>query len=121
MRFPKPALTLLLGIAAIVASCTNDSVEPARMVIAPKAIEFMAGDSVEQLSITHTCTCPFTWWSSVPANAPWLVFPNSMQGDHADVAVTIDRTKLTADSASCFVRITSNAYGIDSIEVKAYR
>jgi hypothetical protein len=96
-------------------------VQPERMVISPRTIQFAATDSVKTISVTHTCTCPFTWWTSVPADAGWLQVPASMQGDHAQVPITVDRTKMTSDSVHAFVRFTSNAYGIDSLEVIARR
>lgn len=114
-------LGAIVAMAALIAGCANDTPEPERMVITPKSLTFSATDTTKSISITHTCTCPFTWWASVPTEATWLNFPASMQGDHQDVAVSINPAKLTADSAHCFVRITSNAYGIDSIEVMAHR
>ena len=105
----------------VASSCATETVQPERMVIAPRLVTFSPADTLRTVSITHTCTCPFTWWTSVPADAAWLVAPASMQGDHADVPIRVDRSKMSSDSAHAFIRFTSNAYGIDSLEVRAYR
>jgi hypothetical protein len=91
------------------------------MIIDPIELHFAQGESNKNLAITHTCTCPFTWWSSVPDNAPWLSFPATMTGDHTDIPVTIDRSRISTDSVSTYVKITSNAYGVDSVLVTAHR
>ena len=113
------ALLALSIVAVWIAGCSTDTVTEERMVIAPRTLQFVPGDSVETVSITHTCTCPFTWWSSFDSTATWLSVPATMHGDHPDVQITVDRSKMPTDSVHAFIRITSNAYGIDSIEVIA--
>lgn len=119
MRFVR--LGFALWCMMVLTSCATESVQPERMVIAPRTLEFSSADTAKSVSITHTCTCPFTWWTSVPAEASWLQVPASMQGDHTDIRILVDRSKMTSDSVHAYVRFTSNAYGVDSLEVIARR
>lgn len=90
-------------------------------MIDPHTVLFTALDSVKAVSITHTCTCPFSWTSQVLPVSPWLIVPADTSGDHADIPFRIDRSKLTADTAIAVVHIHSNSYGEDSVTVTVYR
>jgi hypothetical protein len=112
------AFTLL---SAVLSSCATDTVTEERIVVAPHALSFASSDSVKTVSVTHTCTCPFTWNAIVPQDAPWLKIAASMQGDHSDVPVSIDRSLLTQNSETATIHFTTNGYGSDSLVVTAER
>ncbi|HWF44726.1 MAG TPA: hypothetical protein VG537_08790 [Candidatus Kapabacteria bacterium] len=44
-----------------------------------------------------------------------------MSDDHSAVPIQIDRSKLTVDTSSATVHIISNAYGEDSILIRAFK
>lgn len=108
------ALSLSLG------ACATETVTEQRIVVAPHELTFAATDTTRAVSITHTCTCPFSWTSVVPAAATWLTVATSMQGDHTNVPVSIDRAKLPSDTSRAVIRFNSN-FGSDSLLVTAIR
>ena len=113
----SPVFILILALQ----SCATEAPVQEKMVIDPHMLVFMRGDSVKTVSITHTCSCPFTWTSSVLPVSAWLTVPASTSGDHTDIPFSIDRSKLLSDTSSAVVHIISNSYGTDSIVVVAYK
>ncbi len=100
------------------------SVAPAvqeHMIIAPHTIVFSASTLDSTVSITHSCTCPFSWYDSIYPPAPWLTFPSRQNGDKADVPIVIDTSMLSADTNRATILIISNSYGDDSILVTAIK
>jgi len=109
---------LLIAFAGIFAACNDNSttVIQHEMVISPKTLTYAHGVSTQNLSITHTCTCPFSWYVNVLDST--LVFKDtSGVGDYTQVPITIDRTKLSADTLHVRLQITSNGYGTDTVAV----
>ncbi len=117
-----PAIVLLV---ALLAGCTTNAVVQEVMVINPHLINFASADSVKTVSITHTCTCPFSWSSyMLDSSVHWVVIAASHSGDFAAVPIAIDRSKLPAtlvDSIDARVRIVSNEYGTDTITVRVHK
>jgi hypothetical protein len=117
----KASIRSLLLLILFGGCATAPPVIQEHMVISPSSFIFQAPDSATTVSITHTCTCPFTWTSSLRRSVPWLTlgqnFPASMTGDHASIPLTIDRSKLTQPRDSTVIAIASNSYGVDSITV----
>ena len=112
----------IMGIVlALFAGCTvTTPTVQERMIIAPTTIVF--SHSIDStVSITHSCTCPFYWWSSIQPVAPWLIFPDSGAGDKNDVPISIDSSKLTLGTNQATIRIMSNSYGTDTIQVTAIK
>lgn len=120
-----PVLLLVL-----LSACTVPDVVQERMVISPSAIVFPSSRSDTTVSITHTCSCPFSWTATLDtvghhSSAGWLTlgpnFPASMTGDHASIPLSIDRSKLLASRDTTTIVIASNSYGVDSIVVIAVK
>ena len=109
--------------SAMLAGCANDPIIQERMVIAPDTIAFRAPSADSTISITHTCTCPFSWNGTISptADTAWLHFPSYQSGDKSDVPISINRSLLTADTSRATIIIVSNSYGNDSILVTAIR
>ncbi len=86
------------------------------MVITPKALTYTPSDNIQPLSITHTCTCPFSWNVNV-LTATQVLKDTSGSGDNTKVSISIDRSKLTFDTLHATLQITSNGYGTDTVRV----
>ena len=120
---PQRALVLLLLVlgcgsaSMMLAGCMNDPIVQERMVIAPDTIVFRSPAMDSTISITHTCSCPFSWSATVsPAtDTAWLHFQTYQSGDKKDVPISIDRTKLSSDTCRAAIVIASNSYGTDTI------
>ncbi len=102
--------------AIAINGCTTDTTYTVHeMVVSPKSLTFSSGDTVKTLSITHTCTCPFSW--NVNVLTLTSVLQNSTgSGDNTQVPIKIDRTKLTRDTLLASLQITS-VYGKDTVQV----
>jgi hypothetical protein len=113
---------IVLGISCA-SGCATDPVVQERMVIAPDTIVFRTPSADSTISITHTCSCPFSWKATLsPAmDTTWLTFPTYQSGDKKDVPISINRAKLLADTNRATLSIASNSYGTDSIVVIAVR
>lgn len=112
----------LLAIIVLMAGCsTAPPATQEYMIIAPQAIVFSDTTSDSTVSITHSCTCPFSWNATVTPTVAWLTFPTSQTGDKTDVPVSINRSLLTSDTNRAAILIVSNSYGDDSIVVTAVR
>lgn len=119
----KPFLILAFIIGGGMAGCMNEPIIQERMVIAPDTVVFRPPTTDSTISITHTCTCPFSWNATVlpTTDTAWLAFQNYQSGDKSDVPITIDRAKLSADTNRAQIAIASNSYGTDTIVVVAIR
>jgi len=95
------------------------------MVIDPHTITFAQTDTFKTVNITHSCSCPFTWTATESTTVNWLVlgtnFPATLSSDHYNIPVTIDRSKLSEDTNRTSLIISSNAYGVDTINVIAIK
>jgi hypothetical protein len=102
---------------AFLSGCDNTTTTTTthEQVIAPKSLTFAHGESVKTLSITHTCTCPFTWYVTV-LNPNAVLKDTIGTGDNTAVPFTIDRSKLTVDTLIDAIAIHS-AYGTDTIQI----
>jgi hypothetical protein len=84
-------------------------------VITPRTLTFAHSDAMKTLSITHTCTCPFSWNINVLTSTQVLK-DTSGYGDNTQVPIAIDRSKLTVDTLYSMLEIASS-YGRDTITV----
>jgi hypothetical protein len=102
-------------------SDTSTQIEAHEMVISPQSLVFQHSDQVKTLSITHTCTCPFSWYVTVtPANG--VLKDTTGYGDNTSVPLRIaDRSKMTTDTLKTSYVITSNGYGTDTVAVTVIR
>jgi hypothetical protein len=93
------------------------------MIIAPKTVTFMPGDSASNVSITHSCTCAFNWHSTViPSSASaWLSFPPDTTGDHKSIPIAVRPSMYASDTNEAWIAIRSNEYGVDTIHVFGIR
>lgn len=117
---------LLLLVTVLCFGCDNGTivVDDARMIVSPTTLVFEHGDSVKMVSITHTCTCAFTWTATVtPPNG--VIVDTSGTGDNKAVAIRIaDRSKMTSDTLQTKIVVSNNTparYGIDTIAVTVIR
>jgi len=112
-------LLFVLGLAVAMMGCSNDptTYTAREMIVTPKSLTFASGVSVQNLSITHTCTCPFSWVVNVLDSTSAVLQPTNGSGDNTKVTINIDRTKLTKDTLKSFLQITSNGYGTDTVLV----
>lgn len=108
----------LLVIAVAFVSC-SDSISNTgtvqKQVITPRVLIFASADTVKTISITHTCTCPFSWNVNV-LTATQVLKSFSGTGDNSNVEIHIDRSKLTGDSLHAAMEIHS-VYGRDTVQV----
>ena len=116
----------ILSLAFLCISCsTNPPIIVESMVLPIDTVVFHSPDSMKTVSITHTCTCPFSWSATVMPTTNWLVvgtnFPSNQSGDKTDVPLSINRWLLTSDTNTATIRIVSNSYGDTSITVIAYK
>jgi hypothetical protein len=110
----------VLFFALLLGSCseTTSSFER-KMVVSPKQLVFSQGENLKPLSVTHTCTCPFTW--IIYASDSSGVFKTiNGSSDHSALQISIDRSKLTIDTTRMWLYVNSN-YGLDSVDVTIYR
>jgi hypothetical protein len=120
----KRVLAAIIFSSLFAACSSSTAIVQERMVISPQRIAFDPPASSKLISITHTCTCPFSWNATVDSARAWFTipqnFPVTKQGDDSFIPLSIDRTKLTAND-SVVVRIKSNSYGTDTIMVVAIK
>ena len=112
----------LLALAFISFACSNPSttVLVENQVISPHTLTYAHGVSTLPLSITHTCTCPFSWNVTVLTNT--TVFKDtSGTGDNKNVPISIDRSKMTTDTVISALQIKSNYINIDTVIVTVYK
>ncbi len=105
----------------MLAGCSVAPPVQEHMIIAPHSMVLSVSTPDSSVSITHSCTCPFSWNATVSPVSPWLSFPASQTGDKSDVPISIDSALLTADTNRATIVIASNSYGEDSIVVTAIK
>jgi hypothetical protein len=123
------SLLALISIAfccassAFLTGCATNPIVQERMVIVPDTIVFHPSTTDSSISITHTCSCPFSWSATISptADTAWLHFPTYQNGDKTNVPISIDRAKLSADTSRAAIAIASNSYGTDKIMVVAIK
>src|SRR5437870_1282761 len=114
---------LLFAVAAVIFGCDDNttSIVEHKQLVSPKTLVFAKGESVKNLSITHTCTCPFSWNVNVLTVTPALK-DTSGTNDNASVPISIDRTKLPADSVIyATFEVASNYANRDTVQVTIVR
>jgi hypothetical protein len=107
----------VIAIACTAFACSNSSqtIDIQHQVINPHSLVYAPGVSSQNLSITHTCTCPFTWYiTAITPNAALADMTGN--GDNTAVAISIDRSKLTVDTLKDALQIRS-IYGYDTVQV----
>src|SRR6185312_5027933 len=113
----KRLLILSFSLLSLLTACssTNGPVTEEHMIISPQVLTFGKGDSTKQLSVTHSCTCPFTWYLAKPTIANWLTIPTTGSNDNTKIPVSIDRTLLAQSTTNeTFLVVTSNGYPPES-------
>lgn len=118
----KFAFAVLLS--ALLAGCSVTApVQQEYMIIAPHSIVLASPVSDSTVSITHSCTCPFTWNATISPSidTSWLIFPTYQSGDKTDIPISIDTSKLATGTSRATILIVSNSYGEDSIVVTAIK
>ncbi len=108
-------------IAVVFAGCSVAPAVQEHMIIAPHTLVFSPTTQDSTVSITHSCTCPFTWNATVSPVSPWLTFQSYQSGDKTDIPIAVDTSLLTADTNRATILIISNSYGEDSIIVTAIK
>ncbi len=108
-----------LLLAGMLFGCSDNGITVIQheMVITPHSITFASGETTKNVSITHTCTCPFNWVCTVtPPNG--VLKDTTGTGDNPSVPLhVIDRSKMTSDTMYSKFVVTSNGYGTDTINV----
>lgn len=112
------ALVLLIFIA-VGCSETTTSYER-KMELSPKTLVFQQSETQKTVSITHTCTCAFSWQCTSRDTSGALILVTSGSGDNSAVPIQVDRSKLTVDTLITYVKVTSN-YQPDSVLVTVYK
>lgn len=111
-------LLLIVGFSMGCDSVVNS--EARKMTVSPLSLVFAPGDSVKTLSITHNCTCPFTW-NGTPVDSTNTLIAFSGTNDNTAKQVAIMRTNLTVDTLQAYWVVTSDGYGTDTVRVTIYR
>lgn len=108
----------LFAFGAIFFGCSDTTTTYTKheLVVTPKILTFAHGDTIRTLSITHTCTCPFSWNVNVLDSTRVLQNLSGI-GDNAQLQIHIDRSKLSGDTLKSSLQITSNGYGTDTVQV----
>jgi hypothetical protein len=111
-------LFFLIIFTSAIIGCYNNSTTYTthELVVTPLSLTFAHTDNTKTLSITHTCTCPFSWNVNV-LDSTRVLKDTSGIGDNTQVLITIDRSKLTVDTLRVSLQITSNGYGTDTVLV----
>src|ERR1044071_3314765 len=127
-------------LAILLVLCSGCVSEPVttseHMIFSSKVVRFERGVSSASISITHSCTCPFGWTSTViPESAikttdkdtAWLIFPwvdpTMMVGDQHNGPIETRPGSYDADTnyATIIIRSEHNTYGTDTIQIVAIR
>src|ERR1051325_10340183 len=92
------------------------------MIISQKNIVFSQNDSIHHISITHSCTCPFSWTAHLnDTSVHWLEFPidssSAVIGDHNNIFIGTYPSLYTKDTNDVTITVISNNYGSDTIHV----
>lgn len=114
------AIILLLIIGSYVGCESAVVSEERRMTVSPLSLVFEPGDSVKTLSITHNCSCPFSW-NGTPVDSTNTLIAFSGTGDNTGKEVAIMRANLTVDTLQTYWVVTSNGYGTDTVRVTIFR
>ena len=109
--------SLFLASAILIWGCTDNSttVTIHEMSVTPTTLTFSHADTVKTISITHNCTCPFTWNVNV-LTATQAIQGFTGTGDNTHVAIQIDRSKMTGDTLLTELQVKSG-YGSDTVKV----
>jgi hypothetical protein len=113
-------LLTLLSVIFIVAGCSETTSFERKMELSPKTLVFQPTEMIKTISITHTCTCPFSWKCATRDTSGTLVLVADGSGDNSAVPIQIDHTKMTLDTLITYVNVTSN-YQPDSVLVTVYK
>lgn len=116
----KFLLLFVFGIAFFGCYSNTTTYTVHELVVSPLSLTFSHGDTVKTLSITHTCTCPFSWNVNV-LDSTAVLQPTSGSGDNTQVAIHIDRTKFKGDSLHAALQVNGYSYGIDTIRVTVFK
>src|ERR1051326_7886988 len=105
-----------LLVLGVLAACATAPVTREYMIISPKSVAFNHGDSTANVSITHSCTCPFEWHSAFSSDTAshWITFTHDTVGDHSSIPITIQPWMLPKDTNDAWIAINSNSYGSDT-------
>ena len=112
---------LLCAALAFVVGCdSTTTVEEKAMTVTPLSLTFQAGESSKTISITHNCSCPFTWnGTPVDSTGTLMAFSGTMDNTAKDISIM--RANLQSDTLNAYWVVTSNGYGTDTIHVTVIR
>jgi hypothetical protein len=127
----------LTTLLVLFSGCVSEPVTTSEhMIFSTKIITFQRGDSLKTVSITHSCTCPFSWSSIVvpdtgiktsPGDTAWLIFPwvkpTKMIGDQHSVPIETRPRWYDADTnrTTIIIQSDNNTYGTDTLQIVAIR
>ncbi len=109
---------LFLTFALALASCDNTTTGVIEhvMTVSPTTLTYAHGEDSKTISITHNCTCPFSWNVNVLTATGVLRDTNGI-GNNDKLPIIIDRTKMTGDTLHATLQVTSNGYGTETVAV----
>jgi hypothetical protein len=115
-------LPLLFSLAIIFFGCSDNTttVITHELQVSPHSLTFAHGESVKTLSVTHSCTCPFSWNLNV-LTVTQVLKDTSGTGDNTRVPIWIDRTKLTTDTLVAALQVKADGYGIDTVAITVFK
>lgn len=116
----KLLFTLLLLVFFFTGCNESTTTFERKMVLSPKTLVFTPSETQKTISITHTCTCGFSWQCKTRDTSGVLVLVPSGTGDNAAVPIQVDRSKMVRDTLITYVNVTSN-YQPDSVLVTVYK
>jgi hypothetical protein len=115
-----------LFLSAILFGCSDNGLvlEERTMIVKPTALFFEHGEETKTISITHTCTCAFSWTCSItPPNG--VLADTTGVGDSPSVVIRVaDRSKMPSDTLYTKIIVNNNSplvYGIDTVSVTVIR
>src|SRR5437016_3964568 len=97
---------ILLILAANILGCSDNTTTIAthELQVSPHSLTFAHGVSMQTLSVTHSCTCPFSWNLNYLIVTP-ILKDTSGTGDNTKVPIWIDRTTMTADTLNALLQV----------------
>jgi len=85
------------------------------MTVSPHLLTFQKGDTVQTMSLSHSCGCPITWTIlPLDSTATWLQVTTTRIGDIPKDSVFVDRALLTSDTMRTALKISTNSYHTQS-------
>jgi hypothetical protein len=112
----------LIALIITIAGCDNTTTTVLEhvMTVSPKTLTYAHGEDTKMISITHNCSCPFSWFISVIDSTQVLKDTSGVQ-DNAKVPINIDRSKLHSDTLHARLQISTYGYGTDTVFITVFK